>query len=71
MDKPAKNISRHRTGSLGDYWANHPLLTEFLKDQFPIIAIVFIAGIIASILQHGYLAGGNQPFAVAGVRVPI
>jgi hypothetical protein len=34
-------------------------------------ASVFIAGIIASILQHGYLAGGNQPFSVAGVRVPI
>jgi hypothetical protein len=47
------------------------LLTEFLRDQLPIITIVFIAGIIASILQHGYLAGGNQPFSVAGVKVPI
>ncbi len=48
-----------------------PLLTEFLRDQLPIIAIVFIAGIIASFLQHGYLAGGDQPFSVAGVKVPI
>ena len=71
MGNPAKNITRPRTRLLRDYWANHPLLTEFLRDQLPIIAIVFIAGIIASILQHGYLAGGNQPFSVAGVRVPI
>ena len=71
MDNPAKNKSRYRTRLLRDYWANHPLLTEFLRDQLPIIAIVFIAGIIASILQHGYLAGGNQPFSVAGVKVPI
>jgi hypothetical protein len=71
MGKSVKNISGFRTRSLRDYWANHVLLTEFLSDQLPIIAIVFIAGIIASILQHGYLAGGNQPFSVAGVKVPI
>ncbi|MGD9043902.1 MAG: sulfite exporter TauE/SafE family protein [Desulfobacterales bacterium] len=46
-------------------------MTEFFRDQLPIIAIVFIAAIVASILQHGYLAGGHRPFSIAGVRVPI
>ena len=37
MGNSAKNISRHRTLSPGDYWAKHPLLTEFLRDPLPII----------------------------------
>ena len=71
MDKPAKDISKPQTGTQDSYWANHPLLTEFIRDQFPITAAVFIAGLIASYLQHGYLAGGDLPFSIAGVKVPI
>ena len=71
MDNQVNNISQPRTRSLRNYWANHPLLTEFLRDQLPITAAVFIAGIIASYLQHGYLAGGDLPFSIAGVTVPI
>ncbi len=71
MGNPVKNISEHRTLSLRDYLAAHPLLREFLRDQLPITAAIFIAGIIASYLQHGYLAGGDLPFSIAGVKVPI
>ena len=71
MDKPAKDISKPQTGSQESYWANHPLLIEFIRDQLPIIAAVFIAGLVASYLQHGYLAGGDLAFSVAGVKVPI
>jgi uncharacterized membrane protein YfcA len=55
----------------GSFRTAHPLLWEFIRDQFPMIIAVFILGLLASHLQHGYLAGGNRPFAVAGVRVPI
>jgi len=71
MDNLAKNISESGTRSQKTYWADHPLLTEFLREQLPITAAVFIAGIIASHLQHGYLAGGGLPFSIAGVKVPI
>jgi uncharacterized membrane protein YfcA len=49
----------------------HPLMWEFIRDQLPMIIAVFILGLLASYLQHGYLAGGDRPFTVAGVRVPI
>lgn len=51
--------------------SNNPLLYEFLHDQLPVILGVFLLGVVASYWQHGYLAGGDSPFAVAGVRVPI
>jgi uncharacterized membrane protein YfcA len=35
------------------------------------ISGVFLLAIAASYLQHGYLAGGEKPFTVASVRVPI
>jgi len=49
----------------------HPLLREFFLDQLPMIIAVFALGILASYLQHGYLAGGDRPFTVADVRVPV
>ena len=55
----------------GDFRTAHPLLREFIRDQLPMIIAVFFLGILASYLQHGYLAGGDRPFTVAGVRVPI
>jgi uncharacterized membrane protein YfcA len=55
----------------GDFRNEHPLLWEFIRDQLPMIIAVFTLGILASYLQHGYLAGGDRPFTVAGVRVPV
>jgi len=49
----------------------HPILREFLRDQLPVILGVFVLGVIASYWQHGYLAGAELPFGVAGIRVPI
>jgi uncharacterized membrane protein YfcA len=46
-------------------------LAEFLHDQLPAILGIFVLGILASYWQHGYLAGGDSPFGVAGVCVPI
>ena len=47
------------------------LWTEFLRDQAPIIVTVLILGAAASYLQHGFLVGGERPFPLAGVAVPL
>jgi uncharacterized protein len=47
------------------------LVREFLAEQFPLIAGVLGLGFAAAYLQHGFLPGGDVPFPLAGVRVPI
>jgi len=47
------------------------LWTELLRDQVPIIGAVLIMGVAASYLQHGFLVGGDRPFPLAGVTVPL
>jgi len=49
----------------------HALWTEFLSQQVPIVLLVFGLGIAASYLQHGFLVGGDRPFPLAGVKVPL
>jgi uncharacterized protein len=46
-------------------------MAEFRRDQAPIIAAILIVGVAASYLQHGFLVGGERPFPLAGVRVPL
>jgi len=71
LDNHIKEMNVERSQSSAGFWISHPLLREFLKDQLPLILGVFVLGIIASYLQHGYLAGGDRAFSIAGVRVPI
>jgi hypothetical protein len=47
------------------------VLQELLRQQIPIIATLLAAGFVSAYLQHGYLPGGDRPFPLAGVRVPI
>ena len=47
------------------------LAREFLTEQLPLIALVLGLGFAAAELQHGYLPGGDVPFPLAGVAVPI
>ena len=42
-----------------------------MRQQIPIIAALIIAGFASAYLQHGYLPGGDRPFPIAGVRVPV
>jgi hypothetical protein len=44
---------------------------EFFFEQQPLIVVVFGLGVGAAYLQHGFLSGGDEPFPLAGVRVPI
>ena len=44
---------------------------EFLRDQAPIITGVLILGVVSSYLQHGFLVGGDRPFPLAGISVPL
>ena len=47
------------------------MVKELVRDQLPVIVLVFALGVAASYWQHGYLAGGERPFTVAGIRVPV
>jgi uncharacterized protein len=51
--------------------ARPSLLAEFLCDQAPIITGALVMGVAASYLQHGFLVGGDRPFPLAGVAVPL
>ncbi|HEX9419124.1 MAG TPA: hypothetical protein VGA81_08715, partial [Methylomirabilota bacterium] len=51
--------------------APRSLRTELLCEQAPIITAVLITGVAASYLQHGFLVGGERPFPLAGVAVPL
>jgi hypothetical protein len=44
---------------------------EFLRQPVPIVVVVLALGVAASFLQHGFLVGGERPFPLAGVRVPL
>lgn len=48
-----------------------PIAREFIREQFPLIAIVLGLGFVAAYWQHGFLPGGDIAFPLAGVRVPI
>ena len=66
------DIAREKLGdSSGSYWARHPLMLEFLRDQALMISFVFLLAVAVSYLQYGFLPGGDRPFPASGVRVPI
>ncbi len=52
--------------------ARNPIAEEFLREQLPLIALCFAAGIAASYWQHGALVGvAGVEFPLAGVYVPL
>lgn len=71
MNLSTASNSEKSTTTVKDFWLKHPLVKEFVRDQVPIIVLVFALGVATSYWQHGYLAGGERPFTVADVRVPI
>lgn len=44
---------------------------ELLRQQVPIVVAVLGLAVAASYLQHGFLVGGDRPFPLAGVKVPL
>lgn len=44
---------------------------EFLSQQLVLLIGLLICGFFAAYLQYGYIPGGDKPFPLAGVRVPI
>ena len=44
---------------------------EFVREQLPICGLFLLCGFAAAYIQNGYLPGGERPFAIAEVRVPI
>ncbi len=51
--------------------SNASILQELFRQQIPIITALLVAGFATAYIQHGYLPGGDRPFPLAGVRVPI
>lgn len=49
----------------------HPLWAELLFEQAPIVVTVLGLAVAASYLQHGSLVGGDRPFPLAGIKVPL
>jgi uncharacterized protein len=66
-----KKIALTKNQAEESFWRQHPVLKEFIRDQIPLIAGVFIAGILVSYLKYGYLPGADSAFPIAGIRVPI
>ena len=70
-----KNPTNPGTDSLAPptagFLAQNPLLREFLRDQIPMIVVVFGLGLLAAHLQYGFVPGGDVAFPIAGVRVPL
>ena len=48
-----------------------PIIQELIRQQLPVVAALLVAGFATAYLQYGYLPGGERPFPIAGVRVPI
>jgi uncharacterized protein len=44
---------------------------EFFGQQVPIVAALLVAGFATAFWQYGYIPGGERPFPLAGVRVPV
>jgi uncharacterized protein len=64
-DRPAD------TGAQPGQPASQSIWREFWREQAPLVAVTFAAGLAAAYWQHGFLPGGDVAFPLAGVRVPI
>jgi len=44
---------------------------EFVRQQLPILLFLIGLGFAAAWVQYGYIPGGDRPFPVAGIQVPV
>ena len=70
MARPAHHSRGPSPNRIADV-VNASVVQELLWQQIPIIAALIVAGFASAYLQHGYLPGGDRPFPIAGVRVPV
>lgn len=47
------------------------LVREFALQQAPFILAALALGFVTAYLQHGFVPGGERPYPLAGVRVPV
>lgn len=71
MNRQAEETAADMPVPSGDFWSQHPLVKEFLRDQLPMILGVFAAALGISYLHYGYLPGADLAFPIAGMKVPI
>lgn len=68
--KSSRNLSeRAPPPSRNRQW--HAVAHEFLWHQCPMILIVMTFGIVAALLQYGYVPNGDRPFQTANVTVAV
>ncbi|HEX2652524.1 MAG TPA: sulfite exporter TauE/SafE family protein [Xanthobacteraceae bacterium] len=44
---------------------------EFLRQQLPILLSLITLGFAVAWFQYGYIPGGDRPFPIAGIQVPV
>ena len=71
MENPTNPGTDSLAPPTAGFLAQNPLLREFLRDQVPMIVVVFGLGLLAAHLQYGFVPGGDVAFPIAGVRVPL
>lgn len=71
MENPTNLGTESLAPPTDGFLAQNPLLREFLRDQVPMITVVFGLGLLAAHLQYGFVPGSDVAFPIAGVRVPI
>lgn len=47
------------------------VIREFFRQQLPILITLITLGFAVAWLQYGYIPGGDRPFPVAGIEVPV
>ena len=71
MENPTNPVTDSLAPPTTGFLAQNPLLREFLRDQVPMIVVVFCLGLLAAHFQYGFVPGGDVAFPIAGVRVPL
>ncbi len=65
------NIRTDLPASINLFMNKRPLLKEFVKDQLPLMTLVFGLGVFVFYFQNGLLPGDDTTFQIAGVKVPV
>lgn len=71
MENQGKTAERLISRPKSNFRLDHPVAAELIKDQLPMIVIVFGAAILISMLHYGYIPGSNRAFPVADIKVPL
>ena len=64
MDKAVASV-------LKNWRSFRPIFLEFLSQQLVLVIGLLVAGFVVAYVQYGYIPGGERPFPLADVSIPI